>query len=134
MHELAPRTPGRDRLQATLHKVFDRLHVVVRLAFDALYLRRVGVGKVGREGVERGQGLRGKTPQFQDRSIRGERLEPERLDANALADEPALAEDRAQLSGLVGVAAVNRRNRVQCMVVHCLQERFAASGWSQRPD
>ena len=127
MHELATRTPGGHRVQAALHEVLDRLHVVVGLALDALDLRRVGVGQLGGERVETVKRLGGQAAQLRDARLGRERLEPQRLDANALTDQPALAEERPQLGGLVGVAAVDGRDRVQRMVVHCLQKRFAVS-------
>ena len=114
MHELAPRAPGRHGIEAALHEVFDRLDVVVRLALDALDLGGFRVGKLGRERIEHGDRRRGQAAQLGDARLAGERLEPQRLDPHALADQAALAEQRAQLRSLVGVAAVDRRNRVQC--------------------
>ena len=118
VHELAPRAPGRHRVEAGLDEVLDRLHVVIGLALDALDLRGLGFGQIRSQGVQRRQGLRGQATQLDDARLGGQRLQPERLDAHPLADQPALAEERPQLGCLVGVAAVDRGDGVERAVVH----------------
>src|SRR5690606_30637743 len=128
MHELAARAPRRNVVQPALDEVFDRLHVVVRLTLYALDLRSLGVGDLCGERVQRGQRLGGQAAQLHYARLGGERFQPQRLHSHALADQAALAEDGAQLRGLVGVASIDRGNRVQGGWVHCYND--TESAWS----
>src|SRR5687768_18588268 len=113
MHEFPARTPGRHRIEATLHEVLDRLYVVVRFALDTFHLDRVRVGELRGQCVEDSQSLGRQAAQLDDLLFGRERLEPERLDAYALSNQAAFAEKRAELGALVGVAAVDRRDRIE---------------------
>ena len=101
-----------------LDEVLDRLHVVIGLALDALDLGGFGLGQLGGERIEHRQRLGRQAAQLDDARLGGQRLEPQRFDAHALTDQAALAEERTQLGGLVGVAAVDRGDGVECAVVH----------------
>ena len=111
------RQAGTD-VEAGLDEVLDRLHVMIGLALDALDLRGLRLGQLGGQRVQHRQGRRGQAAQLDDAGLGGQRLEPERFDAHPLADQPALAEQGPQLGGLVGIAAVDRRDGVERAVVH----------------
>ena len=66
------------------------------------------LGQLGGQRVQHRQGGGRQAAQLDDARLGGQRLEPERFDADPLADQAALAEERPQLGGLVGVAAVDR--------------------------
>ena len=112
-------------VETALDEVLDRLHVVIGLALDALDLGGFRVGQLGGERIEHGQGGGRQAAQLVDAGLGGQRLEPQRFDAHALTDQPALAEQWPQLGGLVGVAAVDGRDGVQCAVVHECRSGFS---------
>ena len=64
--------------------------------------------------------------QLDDAGLGGERLEPQRFDADALADQAALAEERAQFGGLVGVAAVDRGDGVRARCCSSVSSRASS--------
>ncbi len=118
VHELAARAPGRHGVEPGLDEVLDCLHIVIGLALDALDLGGLGLGQLGGQRIQHRQRGGRQAAQLDDAGLGGQRLEPQRFDADPLADQPALAEQRPQLGGLVGVAAVDGGDGVERAVVH----------------
>ena len=118
MYEFTPAAPRGRGVQTALDEVLNRLHVMIGFAFDALDLGGVCIRDFCCQCIEHRERLGGQALQFHDRRLGSERLEPQRLDAHALPDQPSLTENRPQFCGLVSVAAINGRNRIQCVIVH----------------
>ena len=113
MDELRERRPGRESL---LQEVLDRLDVVVRGALDRLDGTRVGLGEVGRNRV---QALEcGRVGRRTHLGHVREASEPRGLDPGSGPDEGELAEPRAKLRRLPGVASVERREGVERGELH----------------
>ena len=97
MHELAARAPRGDGIEAALDEVFDRFDVVIGLALDALDLGGIGVSQALRPG-RRARSAR-RLASRATRRCRGSAasaFNQSDFDADPLADQAALAEERAQ--------------------------------------
>ena len=106
MHELERCAGTAPRPRAARDEVLDRLDVVVGARSMAL----TSAASVGGSAPARRSTVMDGVPaaaQLGDAGLGGQRQEPERFDAHPLADEPGFAEERPQLGGLAGVAAVD---------------------------
>jgi hypothetical protein len=120
-----------DRLQfgvagdLLLEEIFHRLHVVIGGALDVLDPLGVGEGEVLDQAIEDVGGVFAQGRHFRDAGMRCQRLQPAHLDQHAVPDQAVLAENRPQVGGLVGVAAIDGGNRGQGCQVHGLSSQAA---------
>ncbi len=110
MDELADRLQFGIAGNFLLEPVFHRLHVMVGNALDVL--DPLGIGDGERldqvvENLERGFAQR---RHFGNVRMAGQRLQPVDFNLHPMADQAVLAEDRPQVGGFVGIAAVNGGN------------------------
>mmetsp|Transcript_19257 Transcript_19257/g.50660 ORF Transcript_19257/g.50660 Transcript_19257/m.50660 type:complete len:553 (-) Transcript_19257:11-1669(-) len=112
VEELEPRRECRvGRLERLLQKVLDRLDVVVGGLLDRLDALRLLDGEVLGEGLERRARGRVEGRQLLDHALVREVEQPVDLDLDPPLDEGVLGEVLAQRDALVGVAAVDGRDR-----------------------
>ena len=108
MHELGDARAFRIASQPLFHPVLDRLHVVVGLGLDGLYLCGVLLGEVLDDPFELGVGRFREGLDLGDRWLGGEREEPADLDCDAVAEQRGFAEAGAQRLELLVIASVQR--------------------------
>ncbi len=113
MDELADRLQFGIAGDSLLEQVFHRLHVVVGGALDILDSLGVGEAEVLDQAFEDAVGVLAERRYFGNAGMTGQRLQPAHFDQHPMTDQAILAEDGPQAGGLVGVAAVDGRNRGQ---------------------
>ncbi len=122
VHEFPLAPPRRHGIEPALYEILDRLHVVIRLALDALDFRGVRIRELGGKRIENRERCGGHAAKLGNARLRHERSQPERLDTDALAYQPPLAEEGAKLGGFVGIAPIDRGNGVEWrghVAAHC---------------
>ena len=93
-----------------LEQVLDRLHVVVGGPLDILDPLGVSQGEMFEQPIENMAGMLAQSRHFGNAGLAGQRLQPADLDQHPMANQAILAEDRPQIGGLVGIAAIDGRN------------------------
>jgi hypothetical protein len=93
-----------------LEPVFHRLHIVVGDALDVLDPLGVGDAEIFNPIAQNVGRLFTEQRDFENAGIAGQGLQPADFDLNPMADQAVFAENRAQISGLVGIAAINGSN------------------------
>jgi hypothetical protein len=109
MNELRHARDFRDRGEALLQPVLDRLDVVVGRPLDGLDPRGVGRAETFRGRREQLAQRRGESGHFADAGFIRQCDEPGDLDANTGADQTEFAEVRGERRDLGRVPAIERR-------------------------
>ena len=118
MDELADRSDLVRVLDLVPQIVFNGLDVVVGGLFYRLDLLALADIEIIDQLLQERVGKFGKRRDLGDLGLGGQRLQPADLHDQPVADQPVLAAEFAQPLGLVGVAAIDRRNRGQRGQLH----------------